>query len=702
MIIKPKFRWRDEFLIPKNTVELVTGVKQLPGPGKMTIVNSETALAIIPKVGTALATHTGVTFGGSNNRCCYDASGALTAWADFPTGFDMSEYADQGLMLVMFDSAGVGAFCFLGGAGSGETLGSDLLAGWDFTSGWAKAVGTETIIDNNSFSVPITTSAYGLYTPRYGLTGAGKLYRGNIVSSVSAGNKPSLRGYNPAIIYATDSTIEYNVADSNGAAYVYRTSQGVEATFDVTTLELKQVLTPSATGCYAYKDATMTTSGWNKPSSFNMNSATYTFGIYEPQSRGRLFFMGGKSTPAYGDPGYWKTEAVTRKRGLVCCWKVNLNSVAAVQILFGFDTNQAGTPGANAFFVSSGTLRTYDNSAQSGVIFTPVAATDTYLAIVLRDSGAHFYAKIGTANWKYLWSTTVNNTATLYAGISNYNAVGYCDWIRQSNYLWMQKPLISDSFAGADGSADGRVSNGLGHAETTGLGSGGSGVVWAGSTATVATNRLVITPTLGAEIATGNTVVGSWYSITATEADHFFTGCAVGNTFHCTTAKSLDANNKVKEITLSSCWYVAALDTADVTLSVKFIMSGVNQCGIVMALDDAGNNFVLLYRDGLGSVTLKIFESGTTYTAKASTAIAYSADTELSLRRDATGIWGYYNNGLVGSGPTTTLSAGENTNLRGLKIGCFSTAATNSFSSAVVQHTGTNGEIDILSRLIGA
>lgn len=400
----------------------------------------------------------------------------------------------------------------------------------------------------------------------------------------------------------------------------------------------------------------------------------------------------------WGDPGYWNTESVTRKRGLVCAWKVNFKTINGYT---AFGLSIAKSSNIDSSYIRF--VPNYIAASSIGNIETAVANTDFYFAIVLRDSGASYFVKKSTNTWKYCGQDTIGNAATYYPGIAGYSLVGYCDWIRQSNYLWMPKPLISDNFAGTDGdSADGRVSNGLGHAETTGLGSGGAGVVWAGSTATVATNRLVITPTLGAEIATGNTVVGSWYSITATEADHFFTGCAVGNTFHCTTAKSLDANNKVKEITLSSCWYVAALDTADVTLSVKFIMSGVNQCGIVMALDDAGNNFVLLYRDGLGSVTLKIFESGTTYTAKASTAIAYSADTELSLRRDATGIWGYYNNRLVGSGPTTTLSAGENTNLRGLKIGCFSTAATNSFSSAVVQHTGTNGEIDILSRLIGA
>jgi hypothetical protein len=643
-----------------------------------------------------------------------------TAWADFPTGFNMAAYADQGLMVVMFDSAGVGAFAFLGAAGGGETLGSELVTNGGFdadASGWSSGSSAALSVAAGGYSGNCLNIEYnGANYPFASQvcvsgTALNKLYyvsgwlkKGTHKIELRVGLGSAFQEFAPGYYDSTtwgEQAGFFSAKTANVGAYILVNTTSAGNAY-VDSIILKQVLTPSATGAYAYKDAAMTTAGWNKPTAFNMNSATYTFGVYEPQSRGRLFFMGPKVNPGYGDSGYWKSESITRKRGLVCCWKVNLNTVAAVQMLFGFDINQAGTPGANAFFVSSGTLRTYDNSAQSGVIFTPVADTDTYLAIVLRDSGAHFYAKIGTGQWKYLWSTTVNNTATLYAGISNYNAVGYCDWIRQSNYLWMQKPLISDSFAGADRSADGRVSNGLGHAETTGLGSGGSGVVWSGASGSIVSNRLVITPTLGAEIATGNTVVGSWYSITATEADHFFTGCAVGNTFHCTTAKSLDANNKVKEITLSSCWYVAALDTADVTLSVKFIMSGVNQCGIVMALDDAGNNFVLLYRDGLGSVTLKIFESGTTYTAKASTAIAYSADTELSLRRDATGIWGYYNNGLVGSGPTTTLSAGENTNLRGLKIGCFSTAATNSFSSAVVQHTGTNGEIDILSRLIGA
>jgi hypothetical protein len=706
---------------------------------------------------------------------------------DFPTGFDAAAHAGLGRIVIMFDSAGVGCWAYLGAAGdeTGETLGADLLAGWDFTSGWSLA-GSATIVDSTHFNALSAPS--GVYAAVIPILAVGVMYQGFIDGTTSAGSI-SLRQASGSGVFSSGLSITgYGISTVASTPYI---KSSVASSVYISSMTIKQVLTPSETGCYTYKDAAMTTSGWNKPTAFNMNSASYTFGIYEPQSRGRLFFMGGKVSPAYGDSGYWKSESITRKRGLVCCWKVNLNTVAAVQMLFGFDVNQIGTPGANAFFVSSGTLRTYDNSAQSGVIFTPVAATDTYLAIVLRDSGAHFYAKIGTANWKYLWSTTVNNTATLYAGISNYNAVGYCDWIRQSNYLWMPKPILSDSFAGADGSADGRVSNGLGHAEVSGLGSGGSGVVWSGASGSIVSNRLVITPELGEELLTNgdmetgdpptgwsgsNSVLSqyaeertggagsksikiassgvypsayqnitvstsgwfvfsayiksdlgsvcrlgiycndwlyeslrierlSWSKIGPFTTRNKYSGSVLAPNISALSATDIFYGDdvSVKQITLASCFQVCTLPTKDVTLTTRFTMQAELQAGIVFGLNETGTYFGLLYHNGAGSVVLEINENGT-WTTKSTTAIAAGADAEMIIRRDDNVIWAYYGATptLCGTGPTTTLSAGENSNLAGLKVGAFSTSNLNSFSSFTGFYTGSNGEIDILSRLIGA
>ena len=45
-----------------------------------------------------------------------------------------------------------------------------------------------------------------------------------------------------------------------------------------------QVLTPSATGCWVYRDPGHSNNGWYKDAAFNMNDTTYTFNIYQSTS----------------------------------------------------------------------------------------------------------------------------------------------------------------------------------------------------------------------------------------------------------------------------------------------------------------------------------------------------------------------------------------------------------------------------------
>lgn len=256
-----------------------------------------------------------------------------------------------------------------------------------------------------------------------------------------------------------------------------------------------------ATGVKIYSDASLTVQNWHCPSAFLKNTgAAYTFNIYQPTSGGKLFFQGGKATAANGDPGLWDATAITRTAGLICAFKVNPKDISKV-IGVGLDTDKTGTLAANAMRISSSTVIPYANDTAGPAIAVPANATEHIMAIVLRAAGAKYFMKVGTGNFKKLWETGTNNTATLYRGISNYSLTGKVDFIRQSKTLWMDTPLLSDSFTGSAGSNDGRLSDGLGHAETTGLGSGGSGVAWSGASGAVdGSGRLVITPTLGAEL----------------------------------------------------------------------------------------------------------------------------------------------------------------------------------------------------------
>jgi len=331
---------------------------------------------------------------------------------------------------------------------------------------------------------------------------------------------------------------------------------------------------------------------------------------------------------------------------------------------------------------------------------------------------------------------------------------------------------------------------GLGILKLPGLVLVGAGVAWAGSTGAIASNRLVITPTLGAELLTdggfenwtSDTDLTSWTeSITGTttvnkEASVIHGGTyalrcdidasnsyayvtqavlntstwykaagwvrtsngtatvslAIGDTslipitpttsyaLYTTTRRATNTkfgvirngaasssiyfdDASVKPLTLSSCFQVVQLPTKDVEFTVKFTMIAGLQVGIVFGIGADYNNLGLLYHDGAGNVKLEIFESGTTWTTKSTTAIAYGADAAMTFRRDDREIWVYYGATptLCGTGPTTTLSESENNNLSGLKIGLFSTSELCSFSSAMAHYVGSNGELDILNRILG-
>lgn len=53
---------------------------------------------------------------------------------------------------------------------------------------------------------------------------------------------------------------------------------------------------------------------------------------------------------------------------------------------------------------------------------------------------------------------------------------------------------------------------------------------------------------VGAEKSTGTLDIGTLYQITATEENHFYTGCTVGDVWTAAVATELDADNKVKPV----------------------------------------------------------------------------------------------------------------------------------------------------------
>ena len=221
---------------------------------------------------------------------------------------------------------------------------------------------------------------------------------------------------------------------------------------------------------------------------------------------GGVLNMAAHSTPAWGDPGLWY-PAITRAAGTVLLAQINAADVTK-NLEVGWDTGQAGALNGNALRILSDTIKPYDSGAAGPVVGVPVDATDYVVAIVLRASGAQYYIKGGTfTTWTKLWQSATDSTATLYAALANYDMVPTDAYVRIAKALWMGRPLASDSFNGSDaalGSTDG-----AGHAETTGVGSGGSGHTWTGATWGTVSNVAVNTPTEGAVVMGGDTLNGN-------------------------------------------------------------------------------------------------------------------------------------------------------------------------------------------------
>ncbi len=409
---------------------------------------------------------------------------------------------------------------------------------------------------------------------------------------------------------------------------------------------------------------------------------------------GALVCAGGKAIPGWGDPGLWYPAQVRVAGKILLAKKVQSSGDSG----FGWDTNQSGVP------VSL--IETYTTLFDVGVACGVFAAGTTYeFAIILRATGVQYFVKGGAyVPRRLVWMNLANNTSPMYPNFGNYSAVYTGSYILiPDNLLYLASPLLSDSFARADsvlGSTDG-----AGHAETSGVGSGGSGGAWVFDSGvwTVAANAAVGAPTLGAELATGNLVVGNWYSITATQANYFYTGCAISDSFRAAATTALDANNKVKLITLSSLFATRDLGTSNVfaDCEVKTLTTG-TQCGMVLRLDSAASpaNFVLVYFDGAGNIKVVECVAGV-YTQLASVASAFTTGDVLRATVDGAN-YRVYKIATSGTGTATLISAGTTNILTGNSHGAFSTYSGDAIERMVVYPTGAGGEHEGLQQIAEA
>lgn len=203
------------------------------------------------------------------------------------------------------------------------------------------------------------------------------------------------------------------------------------------------------------------------------------------------------------DPSFYES-AITRTVGAVMSMDVMKLSAygGSENPAFGLyaATNSSWSSIHAGGYISGGFNWIYNSG--NAVAITNTITDDVYYnyKFALRSSGGFVFidGKLG-------WIFTSGNTATLYPRIANIGArQGWKTrrW-RYAGY-WLPTPLISDGFGSSFGTSDG-----LGHAETSGVGSGGAGVTWTGATWSVSGGKAINTPT-GSEQLSGGDLEGTY------------------------------------------------------------------------------------------------------------------------------------------------------------------------------------------------
>jgi hypothetical protein len=146
---------------------------------------------------------------------------------------------------------------------------------------------------------------------------------------------------------------------------------------------------------------------------------------------GGALVLDKRASATWGDPGLWLDEAVTRANGIAVVWSMTAASYANFRA--GFDNDKTGAADRQSFLLSGGALYAEENGAFAQV-GSLTGNVPYQFAVVLRGSGCYHLIKGGAYDkWTLLWVESSNNTAALYAGISNNLLTGSVDYFHVRN-----------------------------------------------------------------------------------------------------------------------------------------------------------------------------------------------------------------------------------------------------------------------------
>lgn len=166
-----------------------------------------------------------------------------------PRSTSAATMATNPYLLCLYDSAGKSACGYAGAAGAGEALGSDTLAGFNFTSGWTEV--SATITDADTFNA--SGIGTGLIANAVTYATVGALTKGTINATAST-RLLSNTGTTTYAISTGSAVSGYKTSDSGGV-YLYA---GVTGSRDISTLKLERVTDIAVTGLHLHSTANAT------------------------------------------------------------------------------------------------------------------------------------------------------------------------------------------------------------------------------------------------------------------------------------------------------------------------------------------------------------------------------------------------------------------------------------------------------------
>lgn len=331
------------------------------------------------------------------------------------------------------------------------------------------------------------------------------------------------------------------------------------------------------------------------------------------------------ATTGANDPRI-STPAITRVSGRAI--KFNIDRVLA-RCNFGLYTSSVMNTVVHSVGIVSATVTTLSFGGSTNIV-PPVTGYHWY-SFVLRATGCYLFVQ-GQADYPsvtMLWAGKVNNAASVVPAFgARLNATSLAE-IEVRNALWLPSPLASDGMSAA-------TTDGAGHAETSGLGSGGSGLAY--------------------------TNVGTW-------------GVAAG-------VRSCSALDGGVGISTVDCGKADVLHYVGLTRSAGNV-------GIVVRKADA-TNYIYAYTDGTNATVRKVV-NGTDSEVLAATAITYAAGADMTLVISGSVVRLYYNMTLVG---TADLTIADATLQSGTGVGVYTTDTGNTFDNLVTYARGTGGEYE--------